>query len=193
MGEQAVLQDALCTQFVTAMYQCHLAGKIGQKQSFFNCRVAAADHHHFFPAIKETVASGTSRHAKATQALLFGQAQPFGLRARRNDQGIAGVDLATIANRFEWAARQIDFHNPVRNDLRADMFRLGAHLLHQPRPLDNIGKAWIILHFRGDCQLSAGLGSFNQYGLAHGTGGIDSGCIAGRPRTNDKNGGVANL
>ena len=40
--------------------------------------------------------------------------------------------------------------------MRAEPFRLLAHIVHQIRTHDAIGKAWEILHFGGVDQLAAG-------------------------------------
>ena len=47
-------------------------------------------------------------------------------------------------------------NNIVPNDMRAEPFRLLAHIVHQIRTHDAIGKAWEILHFGGVDQLAAG-------------------------------------
>ena len=53
--------------------------------------------------------------------------------------------------------RQVGFQHDIGDDLGAHMLRLSLHLLHQPRPLDHLGKARIVLHIGGDGQLAAGL------------------------------------
>ena len=66
------------------------------------------------------------------------------------------------------------------------MFGLGLHLLHQPRPLNHVGKAGIILDIGGDRQLPAGLQALNKNWLQAGPRGIDCRRIAGRPRADDE-------
>ena len=70
-------------------------------------------------------------------------------------------------------------------DPRADMLGLGPHLLHQPRPLDRLGEARIILDVGGDHQLAARLEAREQQRLQHGARGVDRGGVAGRTRADD--------
>ena len=53
------------------------------------------------------------------------------------------------------------------------MQRLGPHLLHEPRPLDRLGEAWVILDIGCDGELAAWLDSLDQHGLQHGARRID--------------------
>ena len=70
-------------------------------------------------------------------------------------------------------------------DARADMLGLGAHLLHQPRPLDRLGEAGIVLDVGRDHQLAARLEAGEQERLQHGARGVDRRRVAGRPRADD--------
>jgi hypothetical protein len=60
------------------------------------------------------------------------------------------------------------------------MFGLGLHLLHQPRALDDIAEAGIVLDIGGDRQLPAGLQTLHDNRLHPGSCGIDCGGEAGR-------------
>ncbi len=51
----------------------------------------------------------------------------------------------------------IDIEDRVPHHPRADMLGLGLHLLHQPRALDHVAEAGIVLDIGGDGQLPAGL------------------------------------
>ena len=64
------------------------------------------------------------------------------------------------------------------------------HLLHQPRALDDVGKAWIVFHVGSDGELAAGLDSLNQHGFEHRAGGVDRGGVTSRARTDDDDFGV---
>jgi len=64
------------------------------------------------------------------------------------------------------------------------------HLLHQPRALDDVGKARIIFHVRGDGELAAGLDALDQHRLKHRPRGVDRRGVAGRAGTNDDHLGV---
>jgi hypothetical protein len=65
------------------------------------------------------------------------------------------------------------------DDLGADMQRLRTHLLHQPRPLDHIGEAGIVLNIRGNGELPAGLDALDHQRLQHRARRIDSGRVTG--------------
>ena len=80
----------------------------------------------------------------------------------------------------------IRFHDHVIDDLGADMLGLLQHLLHKPRALDRIRKAWIIFNIGGDCQLTALLQSRNQNRLEQCTRRIDRGSVASRAGTDDE-------
>ena len=70
-------------------------------------------------------------------------------------------------------------------DARADMLGLRLHLLHQPRALDRLGEAGIVLDVGGDHELAARLEARQQQRLQHRAGGVDRGRVAGRPGPDD--------
>ena len=74
-----------------------------------------------------------------------------------NEQRIGEIDIARIP--FESGRRcdELDGVDVVGDEARADMVGLGLHLLHEPRPLDHIGKARVVLDVGGDRELAAGL------------------------------------
>src|SRR5208337_4212711 len=74
----------------------------------------------------------------------------------------------------------------IMYDAGADMQRLRAHLLHEPRPLDSLGKAGIIFDIGGDRELAAGLNSLDQYRLQHSARCIDRRGVARGPRPYDR-------
>ena len=193
MREQPILQDAFGAQFVAPMNERHLAGEIGEEQRFLDGRIAAADHDHLAVAIEEPIAGCASRNAETLEMLLRGNAQPLGLRARADDQRIAGVDLARIALEPEGALAKPDLGNVVGDDLGPDMGRLRLHLLHEPRALDDIGKTWIILDIGRDGELAAGLDALNQQRFQHRARGINGRRISRRPRPQDQDADMTGL
>src|SRR5216110_2481990 len=60
---------------------------------------------------------------------------------------------------WTWCCRltQVNPQNTVQDHPGADMLRLGVHLLHKPRALNDFGEAGIILDIGRDRQLAAGL------------------------------------
>src|SRR6202035_4162467 len=67
-----------------------------------------------------------------------------------------------------------------------DVLRLRLHLLHQPRTLDDIGKAGIVLDVGGDRQLPAGLQPAQQGWMQVRPRGIDRRGKAGWARTDNQ-------
>ena len=61
-----------------------------------------------------------------------------------------------------------------------------VHLLHQPRPLDHLGEAGIILDVGGDGELAARLQAEDQDRLQIGARGIDRGGVAGGAGADDE-------
>ena len=130
------------------------------------------------PRIEEAVAGGAGRHAAALQPLLRIDAQPAGLGAGGDDHGVGQEDVARIGDAAERAGGEIHPRDQVVHDSRADMLGLRRHLLHQPRPLDHIGEARIVLDIGGDGQLPARLQPGHQHRRQAGARGIDRRRIA---------------
>ena len=93
-------------------------------QRFFDSGVAAAEDEHFLLLVEEGVARRARRNAKALELLFVGQAEPLRLRAGRNHQHVAGVDLPAVAREPERLCLQIGLDDVVLDHLRADMDRL---------------------------------------------------------------------
>ena len=101
--------------------------------------------------------------------LLFGwQTEPTRLGSGAYNQGVARICLAAITFESKWPDAEINFDNLVHNNVSPDIGRLTLHLLHQPRPLDWICKAWIVLDICGDRQLAARLNTLNEHWFQHG-------------------------
>ena len=88
---------------------------------------------------------------------------------------------------------EIDRDDQVENHPRSDMFGLPAHLLHQPRALDDIGEAGIVLDVGGDGHLAARLQPGDQDGLQIAARRIDCRGVASRSRADDKDFAVVTL
>src|SRR5262249_43958661 len=168
----AVLENFLSAKGFAAMDNCHRSRKIGQKEGLLHGRVAAANNEHIFALIEEAVARRASRYPIATEFLLAWQAKPARLSARADNHRFGMIDCTGLAAHHERPHREIDRGDVVLHNLRADMKSLGAHLLHQPRPLYHLGKARIILNIGRDGHLAAWLGSLDQNWLEHCTCGI---------------------
>src|SRR5207249_285841 len=109
------LQNALGAQRVAAMRQRHLGGKIGEKQRLFDRGVAAADHQDVLAAIEKAVAGGAGGYAIAAEFLLRRQIEPARLGAGRKNKGVGEVNVAGIASKPKWTARQIDLVDVIGN------------------------------------------------------------------------------
>ncbi len=69
------------------------------------------------------------------------------------------------------------------------MVRLGLHLLHQPRALDDLAEAGIVLDVGGDGQLAAGLQALHDDRLHPGARAVDRGRKAGGAGADDEHAG----
>ncbi len=185
MLEQPVLQDLFGAEVVAPVHYRDLAGKIGEEEGFLDRGVAAADHHHFLVAVEEPIAGRAGGHAVALELLLGRQIEPARLRAGGDDQCVGEIDVARIAGQPERPARQLRLVDVIGDDLRPHMLGLLLHLLHQPRALDHIGEARIVLDVGGDRELAAWLDALDQHGLQHGARGVDRGRVAGRTRSDN--------
>jgi hypothetical protein len=103
------------------------------------------------------------------------------MRAGRDDQGIGRVLGMAVAGQHEGAPLEIGRDDVIADHFGANMLGLEFHLLHEPGPLNHIGKAGIILHVGGGGHLAAGVETFNEEGLQHGARGIDGRGVAGGP------------
>src|SRR5690349_17723301 len=81
----------------------------------------------------------------------------------------------------------------VGDNACADVLGLRLHLLHEPRALDHVGEAWVVLDVGSDRELAAGLDALNQDRLQHGTRRIDGGGVASRTRADDDDFRVGSL
>ena len=73
----------------------------------------------------------------------------------------------------------------IGNEPRADVLGLFFHLLHQPRALDHVGEAGIILDVRRGRELAARLDAADEDRFEHCAGRIDRRGVAGGPRAYD--------
>ena len=190
MLEQPLLQDALGAEVIAAMHDGHLRGEVGEEQRFLDRGVAAADHDDFLAAIEKSVAGRAGRHAKALEFLFRRHAEPARLRAGGENDGFGEIDVAAVAGQPERPLREIELGDEIGDDLGADMGGLLLHLLHQPRALDDVGEARIVLHVGGDGELAAGLDALDQHRFQHRARGIDRGGVTGRAGTDDDDLGV---
>jgi hypothetical protein len=186
MPEQAILKDAFGAQLVPSVDQRDLGGDVGEVERLLHRRVATADDDDLLAAEEEAVARGAGRDAEALEGLLGGQAEPFRLGARGDDQRVAAVGVAAVAGQAEGPLRQVDGADVIVDDARADMLGLQAHLLHQPGPLDGFGEARVILDLRRDGELATLLKTGDQNRLQHGTGRIDGRGVACRAGAQDE-------
>jgi hypothetical protein len=93
------------------VHQGDLLGEVGEEQRLLDGGVAAAQHHHLLAAVEEAVAGGAGRDAEALELLLGGQAQPLGLGAGADDQGLGQPTrrrCRTSAGTGAWTGRLDD-------------------------------------------------------------------------------------
>jgi hypothetical protein len=180
VGEQPLLENLLGAEHAAAMHEQHLIGDVGEVDRFFDRSVAATDHDHVLPAIKEAIAGRASRDAVTLEALLGRKPEPARLCAGGDDQGVGCVLGMAIPFEPERAPLEIDLDDMIVDDFGADMFGLHAHLVHEPWTLNHLGEARIVFYVGGDGHLAAGLDALDQKRLQHGARGVDSCGVAGR-------------
>ncbi len=114
--EESVLHDALGAEVAAAVDEGDFAGEVGEEEGLFDSGVAAPNDDDFLSAIKEAVAGGAGRDAKALERLFGGQAEPFGARASGEDHGVGGIGCAAVTCGGEGALCKIQRHDDVRNN-----------------------------------------------------------------------------
>ena len=157
------------------MHQGHTLANIGEVEGLFDRGVAAADHRDLFAAVEKPVTGGAGGNAAAIESGLALQPKPTRLGAGGDDHGAGDISVAAVAGELKRARREIDGGDQVLAKIGADFFGLGLHLLHQPRPLYNIGEARIVLHIGGDGQLPARLHAGHQGRRQSGARGVNGG------------------
>ena len=192
VAEQPLLQDLFGPQRVAAVHESDLPRMIRQVDRFLHGRVAAADHDDVLAAKEKPIASSAGGHAKAAEDFLAGQAEPAGLRAGRDDHRLADVNIR-IAGRDVRPLCEVDFGNQIDNHPGSDMLGLTLHLLHQPRALDDLGKARVVLDVGGNRHLTAGLEAGHEDRLQIGPRRVDRRGVASRPGADDHDLAVVTL
>src|SRR5690606_16368109 len=128
--------------------------------------------------------------ALAWKARLARQAEPLGLRARRDDHRLGPPLLVVVAGpEAERSLREIDAVNVFGPDLDALTEPLVTEVLHQRRARDFLGEARVVLDVVGDHQLTAEDPAAGQplehEGLQVRSGRVDACRVAGGTRADD--------
>ena len=157
VAKQPVLQDLLRPQGIAPMNERHPSGVVGQIDRLLDGGVAAPDDHDILAAKEKPVAGRASRNAKASEDFLARQAEPARLGAGGDDHRIADVEIPESPVSDKRPLPEIDRDDKIDDDPCPDVLGLLPHLLHQPRALDDLGKAGIVLDVGGDGHLPARL------------------------------------
>ena len=189
MSEKPILQDLLGAQRIAAVDQSDVMTVVGHVERFLDRGIAAADHDHLLAAVEEAVAGRAGGDPLPLQQLLGRQVQPARLRAGRDHERVAEIEVPPSPIRRNGRCGKVDLDDMVPHHLRADMLGLLLHLLHQPGALDDVGEAGIILDVGGDGELPAGLDALDDDRRHAGAGGIDGGGEAGRAGAEDEHAG----
>jgi hypothetical protein len=107
------------------------------------------------------------------------------LGASGDDWDVAVHAVAAIKGEPERTPREIDRDDDVLDDTHADPSSLLAHLLHEPRTLDWVGIAGMVLDIARDHQLAARPQPAQQHRIATRVSRIYGRGISGRTATND--------
>ena len=184
-GGEPLAQDFFGPEGIAPVHDRHFGSDVGEIERLLDRGIAAADDHDRLAAEEKTIASRAGGDAEALELVLARQAEPLRLGAGRQDDGVGEDRAAAVAAHDERAAPEFEPDDIFVLDPRADIFRLRAHLLHEPRPLDRFGEAGIVFHVGRDHQLAAWLVAGEHERLQHGARRIDRGRIARRPGTDD--------
>jgi hypothetical protein len=138
-------------------------------------------------------ATSLSRKKKPSQVAQADTPPPWNFcsDSRPSQRACAPVAMITVSAEKVLPPRQVDFADQIVFDqLGADMFGLGLHLLHQPRALDGFGETRIVLDIRGDGHLAAlGQAGYHER-LQVGARRVDRRRIARRTGADDQDLGV---
>ena len=186
------MHDLFGAQAVAAVDQRYFAGEIGQEQRLFHGGIAATDDDNFLAAIKEAVAGGAGRYAKALELFFGRKAKPFRLRAGGQNDRVGCVDGAAVGLRDERALRQIKAGDDIGDNLGPHGFGMRFHPQHQVGTKD-MGVAGPVFDFGRDGQLAAGLDALHKDRVQHGAGGIDGSAVACGARAYDQKSGMSRL
>ena len=171
--------DGLCrAQFVSAMDDGNLTGKLGQIHGFFHSCVAAA-YHKDFQIFKEVgIAGGTIGNAAAHIVLLALAADRSGISTGRNDHGLALI-LALSADKLFHRAFQLYAADGIRYTVAAELFALLCHTCDQAGAalfFQHLSR--IVLDLIRDRDLTAVLSLFNDQRGKTSASCIQAGCQA---------------
>ena len=190
--EQTILQDLFGAQCITSMDQSDFGGKVCQEQRLFDGSVSATNHDDFLPAVKEAVACRTSRYAEAFEFFFGWQSQPFGPRTCRKNNSVTCVDCTTVTLRGERALGQVEISDDIADDLSTHRFSMRLHPDHKVWSL-HFGITGPVFDLGGCGQLAARFDPLNQDRVQHGAAGVNTGGVAGWPRSDDQQAGMTCL
>ena len=125
-----------------------LAGEAGEEGGFLDRGVAAAYDSDGLVTEEEAITGGAPRDTAAGQCVFAGQAQLAVAGAGGEDHGTGVVGLGSGSDRLD-VAGDIDFDDVIGDQLGAEPFGLGTHLVHQRGPHDAVGEAWEVLDLGG--------------------------------------------
>ncbi len=179
------MQNLFRAERIAAVHNSDRPGELGEEERLFHGRIAAADHQHVLASVEKAVARGAGRDAVAAIFLLTWKTEPASLRPGADDDGLRMVERVAIAGKQERRAGKIDRNDSVLHDLGPNVERLGPHLLHEPRPLDDVREARIIFHFCRGGELSAGLDTLDENRAQHGPRCINRSRVTGRAGADD--------
>ena len=182
---QLVNQDFFGAEAVAAVDEGDGLREVGEVERFFNGGVAAADNRDRFVAVEEAVAGGTGRDAAPLVGFFGGQAEVFGARAGGNDDGFGAVCFVARFD-VERPDAEVCFGDEVAHDAGLEAFGVGAHIVHQHRPLDTFCRAGPVIDVGGGHQLPALFQSGDEDGFKSGAGGVNGSGVASRAGADDE-------
>ena len=182
---QLVKHDFFGAEGVATVDEGNVRGEVGEVKRFFHGGVAAADYGHRFVAVEESVAGGAGGNTPAFVGLFGRQAEVFGARPGRDDDGFGGVGVIA-GGHAKGVGGEINGGDKVAHDGGLEAFGVRQHVLHQLRALDAFRRSGPVVHFGGGHQLSALFEAGNENRVQTGTGSIHGSGVSGRAGTDDE-------
>src|SRR5690606_25702781 len=184
IGHGPVLHDLAGPELVPAMDYGNAPADVAQEQSLFHGGVAAAHHHHVPVSEEEAVAGGAAGYAAAHQPAFGFKAEPLGLGAGGDDDGLGQVGV--VAHFYlEGPLGEVHGRGVGVDEPGAEAFRLPPEAHHQFGAHDAVGEAGVVLHLGGEHKLPACLHAGDDQRFQVGAGRVQGCGQAGRAAADD--------
>src|SRR5699024_11100336 len=140
--KRPVLNDFLCTQLITTMYNRHFIRKFGQIDALFHGRISATDDNDVFLLEKGTITYSAVRYTATCQFFFAFNTQFLELGTGPNNDWTRIILFFSRNGRFVITMINNFFHTAISR-FRTELFRMFKHIVRQVTSQD-MRKARII-------------------------------------------------